>query len=278
MDLSEERALQKCAERIRKDVDPSYSFLYDLYTQKVITHDDMETIMGLPSTNAKVAKLLIILPRRGPEAFSSFKTYLKKDYKWIAEALDKELLNLSKKRNDNRLQANLVRVVNRKLVPLVFSQAFDYAEANEPMQKTVNKIEYLAKKLESNVHAALEMSIPQKINLSIDKLIEEKLKSERSEESTETRKLREKVQQLEDKLRKETDTLKGEITSMRQAGRKQQKVMQQTTKESKLLKTKNTKLMKDMEKLMADNKNLKQAMNSMKSQNMIHEMFTPGQH
>jgi hypothetical protein len=42
-------------------------------------------------SNEKCAKLLEIIPRRGPQCFPNFVSKIRKDYSWIAEKLDKEL-------------------------------------------------------------------------------------------------------------------------------------------------------------------------------------------
>jgi len=42
----------------------------------------------------KVTLLLKFLPHRGPDAFTIFKSKLERDYKWLADKLEKELSNL----------------------------------------------------------------------------------------------------------------------------------------------------------------------------------------
>lgn len=45
MNAKEEAALKKCSERIKKDLDPTYSFLHSMTVKDVITHEEMETVM-----------------------------------------------------------------------------------------------------------------------------------------------------------------------------------------------------------------------------------------
>lgn len=59
MNHKEEAALKKCSPRIKKDLDPTYSFLHSHVVEQALTHDDMETIMV--SQHLKLIKVFNML-------------------------------------------------------------------------------------------------------------------------------------------------------------------------------------------------------------------------
>lgn len=80
MDGYEMKALHNCHHNLLQDLDPNTAFLSQLINYKVITGDQREEIEHEATRRNKVAKILDILPRRGPRAFDSFVRLLKLDY------------------------------------------------------------------------------------------------------------------------------------------------------------------------------------------------------
>ncbi|XP_045181592.1 uncharacterized protein LOC123540555 [Mercenaria mercenaria] len=274
MNQKEEAALKKCSERIKKDFDPNYPSLYSLYANDVITHDDMENIMAMGSRETKATKLLTILPRRGPNAFTSFRNFLKKEYDWLAKALDSAFQHQTKKSSDDETHKNLVQVVNKELVPLVFSGHFSYADHRDHISQTITKVGYLTTMLEQKVYKALGLSQNPGSKVSLEKLIEAKLKEDRSVEAltTEIQTLKKRLKQ-EEKLKKEIEGLKSSIENMKKKLKENQKVIKDSKNESRLLKKKNEKLIKEMEVLERENQHMKKELGSFKSGCEIKELF-----
>ncbi|KAL4217989.1 hypothetical protein ACF0H5_022727 [Mactra antiquata] len=274
MNPKEEAALKKCSERIKKDLDPTYSFLHTMTIRDIITHEEMETVMALGPREAKVAKLLTILPRRGPNAFTQFKNLLEADYNWLAELLQIAVQTQSKKLADEQTHKNLVKVINRQLVPLVLSGNFKYADDKDPMPQTITKVGYLTTMLEQKVYKALNFTQTPKKTVSIEKLIEMKLNENKSVESlnTEIVDLKKKLKS-EERSKKEVENLRITVENMKKKAKDHQKHTKKYNTDIATLKRKNEKLSKEMEALQIENQRLKKEMESIKSGCDIQEMF-----
>lgn len=223
---------------------------------------------------SRVTKLLTILPRRGPNAFTIFRNLLRNDYDWIVKELDDALKYQVKKASEEDTHKNLTRVVNKQLVPLVFSENFNYADPRDHISQTIIKVGYLATMLENKVYKALDLPEKPKKKLSVDKLITEKLREDRSVESLtkEIQDLKKRLKQ-EEKLRKENEELKTRIENNKKTVREHQKQIKECRNENKLLKKKHDKVLKEKEVLEGENKSMKKELESVTSGCEIKEMF-----
>ena len=71
-----------------------------LYSDMVIETDDMERVKSKTTSREKVGCLLDLLPSRGPEAYSHFRTALLLNYDWLVKSLDNTDMSLMKKPKD----------------------------------------------------------------------------------------------------------------------------------------------------------------------------------
>lgn len=222
----------------------------------------------------KVTKLLIILPRRGPNAFTQFRNLLRSDYDWLAESLDNALQTQTKKQADEQTHRNLVKVINRQLVPLVLSGNFKYADDRDPMSQTITKVGYLTTMLEQKVYKALNYPQTPRKTMSIEKMIETKLNEDRSVETltSEILELKKKLK-AEEKSKREVENLKLTVETMKKKEKNQQKMTKKYISDNSALKKRYEKLLKEKEGLDIENQRLKSELETLKSGCEIQEMF-----
>ncbi|KAJ8321585.1 LOW QUALITY PROTEIN: hypothetical protein KUTeg_000056 [Tegillarca granosa] len=155
----------------------------------------------------KVAKILDILPRRGPRAFDSFVRLLKLDYDWLADKLEKELI---------RERTYICPGISTK----------NWLNSNHPLS-TVNKVNEILHTLQQRCVRALELqtkdanymeSIPNLIDKRMQEMhdIISDLKSEISDLKKQYKK------REENKLLKEINNLKKDIKTFKEKNKKQE--------------------------------------------------------
>lgn len=90
MDERHREILKKYWVKIIDDVEPTGEVLDYLYGESILTDNDCEKIKSCKTRNERCQSFLIILKKRGPQAFDAFLTALAKYYPHIHESISNE--------------------------------------------------------------------------------------------------------------------------------------------------------------------------------------------
>lgn len=158
MDPNQVRALHNCHRDLLHDLDIDRPFLLSLYLDNIITEEQKNAILEEKTRRSKCAKLLEIIPRRGPTCFPIFVAKIRKDYSWIAEKLEKEL-NKERRNIPKDVNEKLTEVINQKICPMVYGceRNIITPASNHPGQ-SVSRLSELMSSLKYRSLRALEMS------------------------------------------------------------------------------------------------------------------------
>ncbi|XP_005107429.2 uncharacterized protein LOC101846089 [Aplysia californica] len=86
MNEGQRAALKRYHQRLAEDIIVSEDLLGELY-QVGIFEKGMIDMIRAERASDQVHKLLVLLPKRGPEAFERFVAVIERDYPWLATAL-----------------------------------------------------------------------------------------------------------------------------------------------------------------------------------------------
>lgn len=253
MDPNQVRALHNCHRDLLRDLEVDRSFLLSLYIDNIITEEQKNEIMEEKARRGKCAKLLEIIPRRGPRCFPIFVSKIRKDYSWIAEKLDKELTkeskNLPRDVNDK-----LTKVINNEVCPMVYGcERNIITPSNNHPGQTVGRLSEMMSALKYRSLRALEMSTKDRSieELSLPGLISRKVQSlhddvngMKTELQTERKKIR--ARNTDDqKVNKDIAKLKKDLHKHRESNKKMESSMKNKDKKISSLQNCNLHLEKE---------------------------------
>lgn len=179
MDPNQVRALHNCHRDLLHDLEIDRSFLLSLYIDNIINEEQKNEILDEKTRRSKCAKLLEIIPRRGPNCFHIFVQKLRKDYSWIAEKLEKELKK-EKQNIPKGVNEKLTEVINQKVCPLVYGcERQIVTPDNSHPGQSVARLSELMTSLKYRSLKALEMSTKERTieEVSLPGLITKKMQS-----------------------------------------------------------------------------------------------------
>ncbi|XP_071142408.1 structural maintenance of chromosomes protein 3-like [Mytilus edulis] len=254
MEPNQVRALHNCHRDLLRDLEVDRSFLLSLYIDNIITEEQKNEIMEEKSRRGKCAKLLEIIPRRGPRCFPTFVSKIRKDYSWIAEKLDKELTkerkNLPKDVNDK-----LTEVINNEVCPMVYGcERNIITPSNNHPGQTVGRLSEMMTALKYRSLRALEMSTKDKRieELSLPGLISRKVQSlhddvngMKTELQTERKKIRARNNTDDQKVNKDISKLTKDLKRQKESNKKMESSVKNKDKKISSLQNFNLHLEKE---------------------------------
>jgi DNA repair exonuclease SbcCD ATPase subunit len=231
-------------------------------------------IQAISVSLERVTKLLTILPRRGPSAFTTFRNLLSKDYHWLAEDLDAALRIKRKDATKEEIHLKLINVINNQVVPLVFPETFNFVSSKDHIHHTITKLGDLTRILEKRVLKALELMKTSTKTICIETLINEKLKADRSADalSTEIKELKRRAKQ-DEKLKKENETLKSNIEILKKKLKENSQVIKDGKKHYSHLKREKDEATKKVEQLKREIQCIKKEIESTNSMCEITPLY-----